>query len=171
MKKIFPVLIAVLFLTSCSQPGKNDKAVKKTMDEKWLDSVIKKTDTSYTRLYKRADFATTEFYLDREDSSVCQLMKDSTGVIRQVIIAKKGTRTFFAQYYANGQRQADLPLDEFGQYDGNAVYYYENGIAESRGAYRHGLKNGAWNNYDSRGNIISVEEYDQDGGVVKKKED
>jgi hypothetical protein len=170
MKKIFPVIIAAIFFAACSQPGKNDKVAKKTIDEKWLDSVIKKTDTSYTRSYKRADFATTAFYLDREDSSVCQLMKDSTGMIRQVIIAKKNTRTFFAQYYANGQQQADLPLDEFGQYHGSAVYYYESGIAESRGAYRHGLKNGEWNNYDSRGNIISVEEYDQDGRVVKKKD-
>ncbi len=170
MKKFIPVGIVLFFLASCSQPRKkNASTAKKTINQQWLDSVIKKADSSYTKPYKRSDFVTAEFYCNREDSSVCQVMKDSTGSIRQVILAKKDTRTFFAQYYANGQVQADLPLDELGQYHGEAVYYYENGNKESCGVYRHGVKNGEWKNYDSKANLLSVEEYGQDGELIKKK--
>ena len=103
-----PVLI---FLFSCEQ---NDNVKK--LDKAWLDSIIKHSDSTYTKPYYRTDFVTATYYLNKNDSTVCQLMKDSAGNIRQVIIAKKDTRIFFGSYYKNGQLQADLPLDEFGQY-------------------------------------------------------
>ena len=140
-------------------------AIKK-IDSAWLDSIIKNSDSSYTKPYKRTDFVTASFYLDRKDSSVCQLMKDSAGIIRQIIIAKKGTRIFFAQYYSNGQLQADLPLDEFGQYHGPATYYNENGSIQSSGNYVHGLKFATWENNDSNGKLVSTESYDNDGRLI-----
>lgn len=171
MKKIFPVIAALAVLFSCSsKPGKKEVAAKKMIDKNWLDSVTRRADSTYARSYKRADFDTAWFYVSHHDSSVCQVMKDKTGEIRQVIIAKNDRRVFFAQYYSNGQVQADLPLDEFGQYHGNAVYYYENGITESNGVYRHGLKEGEWKNYDNNGDLVSTEEYDKNGQLLKKEE-
>ncbi|HEV7780981.1 MAG TPA: hypothetical protein VGO58_06925 [Chitinophagaceae bacterium] len=170
MKKISLVLTAIFFFIACSQHEKNNMFAKRTILEKWLDSVISKADTGYIKPTERSDFTTTEYFIDRDDSSVCQLIKDSLGVIRQIIIAKKDTRTFFAQYYANGQLQADLPLDEFGQYHDTAAYYYEDGVVESRGVYRHGMKNGEWKNYNSRGKLVSAETYDPNGQLIKKEE-
>lgn len=154
---------------SCSQQDANVVVkAKKTIDHRWLDSVIKQhSDSTYTKPYKRTDFVTAAWYINKKDSSVCQLMRDSADTVRQVIIAKKGIRTFFAQYYENGQIQADLPLDEFGQYHGAAVYYYKDGTVENSGAYIHGLKNGQWENFDVNGKLVSADEYNINGQVVK----
>jgi antitoxin component YwqK of YwqJK toxin-antitoxin module len=132
-----------------------------------IDSVIKYSDSSYVKPYKRSDFVNAFFYINKKDSSVCQLMKDSSGNIRQIIIARKNTRIFFAQYYTNGQLQAELPLDEFGQYHGTATYYYQSGIVQSRGAYFHGLKAGKWKSYDETGKLLSTNEYDSSGQLIK----
>ena len=132
-----------------------------------IDSVIKNSDSSYVKPYKRTDFVNAYFYINKKDSSVCQLMKDSSGTIRQIIISRKKVRIFFAQYYANGQLEADLPLDKFGQCHGSAIYYYQNGVTQSRGEYIHGLKNGQWKNYDPKGKLLSVDEYDSNGQLIK----
>ena len=83
------------------------------------------------------------------------------------IIVTKNIRTFFGQYYNNGQLQAWLPLDTFGQYDGDAVYYYSKGTVSSKGSYNHGLKNGMWKNYDNKGKLASTEEYDANGALIR----
>lgn len=94
-------------------------------------------------------------------------MKDSAGSIRQIIIARKNVRIFFARYYANGQLQADLQLDEFGQYHGTAVFHYENGQVESTGNYDHGIKTGQWKNFDTTGKLISTGLYNKNGQLIK----
>jgi hypothetical protein len=63
--------------------------------------VIKQhSDSNYIKPYKRTDFVTAAFYINKKESSVCQIMKDSANCIRQVIIEKNGSRSFFTQYYA-----------------------------------------------------------------------
>jgi hypothetical protein len=167
MNKLFflPIIIS-LIIFGCAEQNSNPKTSVKMIDRAWLDSIIKQSDSSYSKPYKRTDFVTAFFYVNKKDSSLCQVMKDSADTIRQVLISKNGTRTFFAQYYANGQLQADLPLDEFGQYHGAATYYYEDGRAQSSGAYMHGLKNGQWNNFDSKGKPLAVENYDKNGQLI-----
>lgn len=138
---------------------------KNKLDKHWLDSVIKESDSSYIKSYKRTDFAIAEFYINKKDSSVCQVMKDSADIIRQVIIAKNNIRTHFSRYYANGQLEAYLPLDEYGQYQDSATYYYEDGKVESCGWYKHGLKFGEWKNYNTKGNELSAKIYDFNGQI------
>jgi hypothetical protein len=157
----------ILFLYSCTQPQKyTAPAAKLTVDKHWLDSIIKTCDSNSVKPYKRIDFVTAASYFNKKDSIVCQVMKDSVDTIRQVIVAKKEVRIFFAQYFANGQLQASLPLDTFGQYHGKAIYYYEDGSIESSGNYVHGLKQGQWQHFDSRGNLTSTDEYNSNGQVV-----
>jgi antitoxin component YwqK of YwqJK toxin-antitoxin module len=96
-------------------------------------------------------------------------MKDSAGIIRQIIIAKKNTRIFFGSYYKNGQLQADLPLDEFGQYHGTGIFYYENGSVQSSGSFNHGLKSGEWKVYDQKGKIMATDSFDKNGQLIPKQ--
>src|SRR6185369_4732764 len=90
MKFISLLVIAATLLFSCTQHSNAPAPALKTVNTAWLDSIIKNSDSSYTKPYKRSDFVTAAFYLDKKDSSVCQVMKDSTGLIRQIIIARKG---------------------------------------------------------------------------------
>lgn len=168
MNKIFLFPIAFFcLLISCSQQSQNNMITKRTIDNNWLDSIIKISDSSYSKPYKRTDFVTAFFYVNKKDSSVCEVMKDSAQTIRQVILAKKNIRRFFAGFYDNGQLQANLPLDEFGQYHGEATYYYPGGGTESTGNYEHGIKTGAWKYFDEKGRLLSAEKYDHNGQVIK----
>lgn len=169
MKKYFiPLIISGSMLFSCKeQKVKQGIKAINTIDRTWLDSVIKASDSSYSKPYKRTDFVTAYYYVNSKDSSICQVMKDVLDTIRQVIIARKNVRSYFAQYYANGQLQASLPLDESGQYNGNAVYYHEDGTKESEGQYTHGLKTGEWMNYNKEEKFLSTDRYNADGQIEK----
>lgn len=160
--KIPVQLLAPFLLFSCSHPSnKKDQALHK------LDAFIKQSDSSYNKPYYRTDFVTAWYYINKKDSAVCQVMKDSAKTIRQIIITKKNLRTFFAGFYSNGQLQADLSLDEFGHYHGNTTYYYPSGRTESTGNYEHGIKTGAWKYFDEKGRLLSTDNYDKNGQLIK----
>jgi hypothetical protein len=163
---IIPFIFSALFLC-CNQPKSKKVIPVKTIDQHLVDSLVNNSDSSYVKPYKRIDFVNAFFYVNKKDSSVSQLMKDSSGRIRQIIIARKNIRTFFAQYYSNGQLQADLPLDAFGQYHGTATYYYENSHVQNSGDYVDDLKNGKWENYDEKGKLLSTDEYDSNGQLLR----
>ena len=161
MKIPVPLLI-IIFSSGCGHPSdKKDKALDK------LDAFIKQSDSSYHKPYYRTDFVTAWYYINKKDSAICQVMKDSAQNIRQVVIAKKNVRTFFASFHPNGQLQADLSLDEFGQYHGNATYYYASGRIESTGNYEHGIKTGSWEYFDEKGRLLSTDKYDKSGQLIK----
>ena len=170
MKKIIVyIFISTITVCSCSQKKNSSSPGAKTIDRSWLDAVIKASDSSYTKPYKRTDFVTAVYYINKKDSSVCQVMKDSADSIRQIIIAKKDIRTFFAQYYANGNLQAGLPLDEFGQYHGKGIFYYEDGSVQSTGSFNHGLKNGEWKVYDEKGKKMATDNFDKNGQLIPQQ--
>lgn len=168
MKAIVIALLAIFMLSKCGPAEKKPVAPVKTVDLHWLDSVIQISDTSYHKPYKRPDFVTAYYYINKKDSSVCQVMKDSFDVIRQIILSRHSIRKYFAAFYANGQLEANLPLDSYGQYNGMATYYYINGNIQSTGRYVSGFKNGTWENYNEVGEKVSTEEYDANGQLIKK---
>ncbi len=149
----------------CAQKNSNSNILASS----FIDSIIKNSDSSYEKPYYRTDFVTASYYTNKKDSSVCQLMKDSAGKIRQIIIAKKNIRTFFAQYYPNGNLQADLPLDSFGQYHGTGKFFYEDGNLQSSGNYNHGFKTGTWTVYDEKRKVTATDSYDDNGNLVPQK--
>ena len=155
----------ILFITGCKPPNVNDKILANS----FIDSIITKSDSSYTKPYYRTDFVTAAYYVNKKDSTICQLMKDSAGKIRQIIITKKDTRIFFGSYYKNGQLQAHLPLDEFGQFHGEGNFYYEDGSLQSKGNYTHGFKTGEWKVYDEKGKITNTDSYDNNGNLMPQK--
>jgi len=94
-------------------------------------------------------------------------MTDSSGNVRQIILTKKDKRIFAGEYFSNGQLKAKFFLDSSGKYHGTGKYYYEDGCIKSQGAFYHGLYSGTWKSYNRSGNLITVEEYDADGQLVK----
>jgi len=165
MRSIFSCLVLSFFLFSCKQQDSNAKILADT----FIDSVIKKSDSSYEKSYYRTDFVTAKYYLNKKDSTTCQLMKDSAGKIRQIIITNKNTRIFFGSYYPNGQLQASLPLDKFGQYHGAGKFFYEDGSLQSSGNYLHGVKTGTWKVYDEKGKETATDNFDPNGNLIPPK--
>ena len=108
--KYFAVAILLLVINSCTNSKK--QFVKTGIDQHFIDSVKASSDTFYIQPYRRnKDFITGEYFFNRKDTIVSQFMKDSAGMIRQIIIAKKNMiRLFFAEYYPNGQLKANIIL-------------------------------------------------------------
>ena len=131
-----------------------------------LDSAKQKADTSFSKKYRTEEFAQADYYVNRRDSTYCQIMKDTGGTIRQVIMAKKDIRFFTSEYFDNGQLKAKLPFDKNGKFDGQAEYYFENGCVRSSGSFVHGFFHGEWKNYDEHGNLISVDSYNDNGELI-----
>jgi antitoxin component YwqK of YwqJK toxin-antitoxin module len=165
MKITSLLFVSAICIFSCTQKNGNSKILAGS----FIDSIIKHSDSSYEKPYYRTDFVTASYYVNKKDSTICQMMKDSAGNIRQVIISKKDTRIFFGSYYKNGQLQADLSLDEFGQYHGTGKFYYEDGSLQSTGNYLHGFKTGAWKVYDEKGKETATDNFDQNGNLIPQK--
>jgi antitoxin component YwqK of YwqJK toxin-antitoxin module len=167
MKYFSTILFIAIIIFACNT--KNDKTVHilKKVNSIWLDSIVKNSDSNYSKDYKREDFVTAAYNISKKDSSICQVMSDSAKQIRQIIIAKNGKRIYFAQYYANGQQIMDVKLDSFGQYNDSAFTYYENGVLKTEGKYNHGFSIGQWKVYDENGNLKNVLNYDSSGALIK----
>lgn len=140
---------------------------KITVDKARMDSAKEKSDTNYIKRYRSQEFVSAEYYINHKDTTVCQIIKDSAGQVRQVIMAKKNTRFFTAEYYPNGQLKADLPLDKEGKYDGTGIFYYENGCVKSTGAFHHGFYAGEWKNYTDKQKLSSTDQYDPNGQLLR----
>jgi len=168
MKRMLVLLLVAAAIVSCNEQKKVAAYKLKKIDQVFVDSVIKNSDTTYTKPYKRPDFVTAEYYVSKKDSSEAQIMKDSAKQIRQIIISKKGIRSYYALYYPNGQLQADLKFDNYGQFNGPAVYYYESGAVKSEGNYKSGLAAGDWKEYDEDGKV-SIVKHDSNGARITGK--
>ena len=167
MKYFSTILFTAIIFFACNTKNKKTVYTLKKVNNIWLDSIIKNSDSNYSKSYKRADFVTAYNYISKKDSSICQVMSDSAKQIRQIIIAKNGKRIYFAQYYANGQQIMDVKLDSFGQYNDTAFTYYENGALKTKGKYNHGFSIGQWKEYDDKGNLKNVLNYDSSGALIK----
>jgi antitoxin component YwqK of YwqJK toxin-antitoxin module len=156
--------LVFLFFLSCNIKNKCERT---TVDNTMLDSVKRKTDTSYTRRYRNQEFAMAEYYINKKDTTVCQVMKDTADQIRQIIIAKKDKKVFTAEYYSNGQLKAHLSFDSDGKLNGEGQFYFQSGCLKSKGLFRNGLYYSRWENYDQNEKHISTDEYDSSGQLVK----
>ena len=166
MRMFLSIITFVIFSTSCNT-NKPASSKLNGVNYNWLDSVKQAADTTYTKKYGTIKFATAQYFISKKDSTLCQVMKDTAGIIRQVVVTKHNRRTFFAGYYANGQLMAQLLLDSFGEYHGAAKYFYQNGSVETEGSYSAGLKTDQWKNYNEMGKPVSTTEYDTNGQVIK----
>jgi antitoxin component YwqK of YwqJK toxin-antitoxin module len=162
MKIIF-LFICCIVLISCGSRRNPAPPPVARVNYQWLDSIKKSADTIFEKKYGTLKFAKAVYYVNSSKAITCQLMKDSSDTIRQIIVTQNNKRNFFATYYANGQLMAELPLNSYGQYQGPSKYYYENGYVESEGEYQDGLKTGTWKNFDQNGNLVSKSKYNSNG--------
>ena len=165
MKWMIKFLVAIFLFGCASKKEVAPLAIR--VNYNWLDSVKRMSDSTYVKKYGTDKFANATYYKNNKEAVVCQVMKDLSDTIRQIIVTKNGKRNFIAEYYSNGQLVANLPLDSFGQYHGQSIYYYQNGFVESEGSYEHGFKKGIWKNYTIEGKLSEKNEYDSNGNVGK----
>ena len=166
------ILIALSFwcaLQACKTRTVTVHAHMITIDQRLFDSVKNSSDSSYSKPYFSRDFVTAIYFINRFDSTVAQVMKDKDSVVRQILITKGKRKIYAAHYYPNGQLIENVQLDGYGQPDGTAVEYYANGVVKRSGAYRSGLHQGMWQNFDSMGKLLSPDEYGKDGEVTVKR--
>jgi antitoxin component YwqK of YwqJK toxin-antitoxin module len=145
---------------------KQEKPVLVRLNQSWLDSIKHKSDTAFIKQYRNGEFVTAEYFINRKDTTICQVMKDSAQRIRQVILTKSGRKLFGSEYFANGQQKASLPLDYAGKLHGLGKFYYESGSIKSEGAYLHGLYAGEWINYNKNGDAVSKDKFDSNGQLT-----
>jgi antitoxin component YwqK of YwqJK toxin-antitoxin module len=162
------LILMIAVLLSC-QSGRVPDKHRITVNISMLDSIRKVSDSIYTKPYYTRDFATAEYFMNKKDSILTQVMKDKDSVIRQVIITKNKLRIFTAQYYANGQLTAKYELDKFGQYDGYSEEFYEDGSVKRSGNYKSGFHTGEWKNYAENGKLSNTETYNESGQAVSSK--
>ena len=167
MARLIYCAVAGLLLLPCRQPKKAGSKNQVSVNQSLLDSLKKESDSIYSKPYFASGFTRAEYIVNKKDSSITQVMKDSSGMIRQVVIIKNKQRIYTAQYYANGQLKGSYALDKFGQYNGAAEEYFENGFVREGGYYRGGLRTGIWKMYDSAGRYTSSTEYDKNGQAIK----
>ena len=166
-KTLLVTSLFILILSVGCKTKKLPQPIKSTFDHSLIDSIKSKADTFYSSRYPRTDISLAEYYVNRKDSTLTQVMKDSLGRIRQVLMVKNKLRIFSAQYFTNGQVMADYHFDSFGQYDGPSKEYNEYGGIQRQGVYRSGMHVGKWKNYNSKGKLISIEEYNNEGQQIK----
>ncbi len=148
---------------SCQEHQRLSHNLPLTADQQLLDSISKETDSIYSRHYLAGRFTTTEYMVNSKDSTITQVIKDTAGVTRQVVIVKNKQRIYSAQYYANGQLKASYAFDKYGQYHGASEEYWENGLVKETGYYTSGLRYGDWKKYDSTGRYEGLVYYNNEG--------
>lgn len=167
IKVLSGISLLILFFSVGCKNKNAPQPLKSTFDHSMIDSIKSRADTFYSSRYPRRDISLAEYYVNRKDSTLTQVMKDSLGRIRQIASVRNKVRMFFAEYYPNGQVKADFHFDGYGQYDGASKEYDEYGGIQRLGAYRSGMHVGKWKNYNGKGELISVDEYNNDGQQMK----
>ena len=166
---VISAVAGYFFIYGCQPANSKIIAQKISVDSIMLDSMKAKADTFYSKRYPRTDLVLAEYYINRKDSTVTQLLKDNLGIIRQFIIEKNKVRLYTASFYANGQQMATYKLDNYGQYNDSSKEFFENGILKSEGIYKNGFHAGKWKNYDSTGKYLNTAEYNNDGQQINAK--
>lgn len=153
------------------KPEKGSEKNRISVSTAMLDSIKKASDSAYIKPYFTRDFAAAEYFVNKKDTTLTQIMKDKDAVIRQIIITKYKVRIFSAQYYSNGQLMARYGFDKFGQFDGYSEEFHENGYVKSTGMYKSGFHSGQWKNFDETGKLVSKHNYNENGQLVSTAKD
>ena len=161
------IVLVLLLATACKQDDDQQAFSGNKLNKAWLHRLIARSDSSYTKPYFRRDFATASYYINKKDSTLAQVMRDSSDRVRQVIIETKGVRSFSAQFYPTGYAVAMAGLDSRGQLHGKATVLYPDGRVKSSGQYENGFHSGVWKTYDENGKLVLEEEYGTQGQTLK----
>lgn len=166
MKHFLIAVTVLLIAAACNQTtNTTDPLVNGKLNKAWLKKLEKESDSTYHKRYFRRDFVTAWYFYNKKDSSVCNEMRDSSENVRQVLITKNDIRTFYAQFYPNGQVLMKAGLNKTGQLEGETINYYSDGKISSKGNYANGLLSGNWEYYDANGKLVKTEQFDSNGAI------
>jgi len=162
-------LIILLFLiTSCDQLHEARSALEPIhISMTRIDSIRSNSDTGYSRTIGAKEFYSAEQWISKDGHTITKILKDTVGRITALVQFKDNIRIAYEEYYPEGQLKAKLPLNNQGQFEGSANYYYPDGRIRSSGNYVNGFFNGSWKNFDSTGYLVSTDIYDQNGQLTK----
>lgn len=166
---ILIILSLIVVLSSCHPKEKSSAIEIILVDKARIDSIRGGSDTNYTRMIGAGEFNKAEQWVSKKDSSITKVLKDTADRIVGIVKFKRGIRVAYEEYYPNGQLKGKLPLNEAGQFDGASRYYHENGRVKMEGDYKNGFFRGSWRNYDEHGRLLSIDEYDANGQMIKSK--
>ena len=166
MKIFMPIASIMVMCVACKNKKREAVVNIIKVDTAFFDSIRRNSDTGFTRIIGVGEFYSAEQYYTGGDSIVSKIMKDTAGHITGFVQFHKNVRTAYAEYYGNGQLKGKLLPDSQGQFDGQAVYYYEDGSVKSEGVYDKGLFSGTWKNYSVEGVLISTDKYDANGQLI-----
>lgn len=166
MYKVRMVAAFLLLAAACMQADNREPFSGHKLNKAWLQRIVTGSDSSYSKPYFRRDFVTAWYYVNKKDSTLCQVMRDSSQHVRQVVIEKNGVRTFFSRFYPDGQALVIVSLNTRGQFHGEATRFYPDGTLQSKGRYQDGLYAGSWEYYDEKGKLTRKEEYGTDGQLL-----
>ncbi|HRP58165.1 hypothetical protein [Agriterribacter sp.] len=166
MRFLISVVAVAMLYTGCKSTVNHLPGGMGKIDMAFFDSVRYNSDTGFTRIIGAGEFYSAEQYY-RGDSIVSKIMKDTAGRITAFVQFHKNIRTAYAEYYSNGQLKAKLLLNDQGLFDGRATYYYGDGSIKSEGVYDKGFFSGAWRNYSAGGVLLSTDEYDANGQLIR----
>lgn len=156
MKNI--AIIVIIIMVSCKQAPKSEIEIIK-FDTSIIDFLHQNSDTTYTEYIGLKDFYTFEFYVNRNDSIINKIGKDSNGNVVGHFKIKNDIVFFAFEYYPNGQAKWKWPEIINAEYVGKTRYYYEDGRVRCEGQFKNELKSGEWKNYNKDGYLISIDDY------------
>lgn len=156
------LIFTIYSLTSCNQNSEKNTRVKK-VNTAMLDSVMKTSDSVNHKEQYTGEFVRSDYYTNKKDAVLMQVMKAADSSIRQVTITKNNRRIYFAQYYDNGQLKGEYSFDGYGSNAGASKEYYRNGSVKEEGEYKAGFRVGKWQEYDSTGKKTELVQYDENG--------
>jgi hypothetical protein len=151
----YPNLFCLILFVACGSPNRSNIEILK-IDSVQLKHVWEADHSPTIDTLRRPDFYTKERYINKNDSIVTVLLKDSIGYIVGMRQTKSGINIFVCEYYPNGQAKGKIPLTDSGISDGLTTYYYEDGRISAQGNLKDGIRVGTWKEYDNQGFPIKI---------------
>lgn len=172
MKKILlPLLVVAISLMGCQQPDETSRIeVVKIDKNKVLElSQSPDIDSSYVKYSENNQAWSMEHYVIKPNKENV-IIKDSIGNVLAMFKRIDGVNYEGSLYYPNGQLVGTTHYSAPGVVDGKSTYYYEDGRVKREGVWKATKKVGTWKNYNPKGKLTLIEEYDQEGELIHSKE-
>jgi hypothetical protein len=148
----------LLMLVHCKQSQRSVIEVIK-FDNQIIVDLQKGSDTTYTEYTGQYESYLAEYYVNRSDSVITKILKDSFENVVGLHVSKNDHLLVVAEYHRNGQLKGKLPEKIKGKYNGQARYYFEDGRVRAEGQFHNGLWSGEWKNYDEKGHLVSIDDF------------
>jgi hypothetical protein len=149
-------LLCLILFIACDSPSRSRIEIYK-IDSIRLKHVWEADHSPTIDTLRRSDFYTKERYINKRDSIVTVLLKDSIRHIVGIRQTKNDINIFVCEYYPNGQAKGKINLTDSGTSAGLATYYYEDGRIRAQGNLKDGIEVGTWKEYDNQGVPIKTD--------------